>query len=131
MIDINFIKAGNATFTFANPAKERYTFKVKYSEKLKRYFMYMLTGSNNETDYTYVGVFDYDQLVLTRASKYKQDSKPVRVFNYAIQVILGYKELLPEYFLEHNEHCGKCGRKLTTPESIKCGLGPICRSKIA
>jgi len=26
----------------------------------------------------------------------------------------------------HSGNCAKCGRKLTTPESIKNGLGPIC-----
>jgi len=26
----------------------------------------------------------------------------------------------------HEGKCGKCGRKLTTPESIKNGFGPTC-----
>ena len=26
----------------------------------------------------------------------------------------------------HSGKCGKCGKKLTTPESIKSGLGPYC-----
>ena len=129
MIDLNYIKAGNATFTFANPKNERYTYKVKYSEQIKQHFVYMLTGANNETDYTYMGMFAFDRVQMTRKSKYKTDSIPVKVFNYAMTVISGYNELLPGYFLEHNGHCGRCGRKLTTPESIKLGLGPVCAGK--
>jgi hypothetical protein len=34
----------------------------------------------------------------------------------------GYKTIK----VYHSGKCGKCGRKLTTPESIKSGLGPYC-----
>lgn len=129
MIGIDFVKAGNATFTFANPEKKRYTFKVKYSEKIKKHFVYVLTGPSNESDYTYMGGLYDSKLALTRASKYTHASLPVKVFNYAMDIIEGYKPLLKGYFLEHDNHCGRCGRKLTTPESIKCGLGPTCKGK--
>jgi hypothetical protein len=29
----------------------------------------------------------------------------------------------------HCGHCGRCGKLLTVPESIKSGLGPICRGE--
>lgn len=129
MIDINYLNAGNATFTIANPENKRYTYKVKYSKKLHRSFVFMLTGNNNETDYTYMGMMLLSDFVLTNKSKYIATSLPVKVFNYALDIIKGDKELQPGYFLEHNGHCGRCGRKLTTPESIKAGLGPVCVSK--
>lgn len=28
------------------------------------------------------------------------------------------------------DRCSRCGRKLTNPESIKDGLGPLCRTKV-
>lgn len=130
MIDQKFLNAGNATFTIANPKGVRYTYKVKFSKKLERTFVFVLTGSNNETDYTYMGMLIRSDFMLTRRSKYKNDSLPVKVFNYALDIIYGYKALLPNYFLEHNGHCAKCGRKLTTPESIKHGIGPFCRSQM-
>lgn len=129
MIDINYIKAGNATFTIANPKGERYTYKIKYSKKIKQYFAYILTGSNNESDYTYIGMLFDNHIVPTKKSKYSVLSLPIKVINYAIDIANGDKQLLSGYFLEHNGHCGRCGRKLTTPESIKSGLGPICRTK--
>ena len=129
MIDLAYLNAGNATFTIENQENKRYTYKVKLSKNLNRYFVYMLTGNNNETDYTYVGMLVFSNLVLTKASKYTCDTLAVKVFNYALDLIKGNKELLSGYFLEHNGHCGRCGRKLTTPESIKAGLGPICINK--
>ncbi len=129
MIDLNFIKAGNATFTIANPDGKRYTFKVKYSKKIKQYFAYILTGPSNTSDYTYLGMLFDDHIVPTKKSKYSVLSLPIKVINYAIDIANGDKQLLPGYFLEHNSHCGRCGRELTTPESIKTGLGPVCRGK--
>jgi len=129
MINLDFVKAGNATFTFANPENKRYTFKVKFSEKINKHFVYMLTGPSNESDYTYMGALYGFKLALTRASKFTHASLPVKVFNYAMSIIGGNKPLLTGYFLEHDNHCGRCGRKLTTPESIKLGLGPTCKGK--
>lgn len=130
MIELSFLNAGSATFTIANPEGKRYTYKVKESKKLKRTFVYMLTGNNNETDYTYIGMLVYNELLLTAKSKFTCDSLPIKVFNYALELIKGNKEKKSGYFLEHNGHCAKCGRKLTTPESIKHGIGPFCRSKM-
>lgn len=130
MLDLKFLNAGNATFTIANPKGDRYTYKVKASKKLKRTFVYVLTGSNNETDYTYMGMLVFSDFKLTQASKYCLESLPVKVFNYALELIKGRMIKKPGYFLEHNGCCARCGRKLTTPESIKAGLGPICRGKI-
>ena len=31
--------------------------------------------------------------------------------------------------VHHEGKCGKCGRPLTVPESVKTGLGPICSGK--
>jgi hypothetical protein len=34
-----------------------------------------------------------------------------------------------EYVLR-SSHCGVCGRKLSTPDSIRAGIGPICAGKL-
>src|SRR6185503_17282774 len=39
-------------------------------------------------------------------------------------------EAMREYVLR-SARCGVCGRKLTTPDSIRMGIGPICASKLA
>lgn len=30
--------------------------------------------------------------------------------------------------VRHHNHCGRCARVLTVPESIDLGLGPVCAS---
>jgi hypothetical protein len=34
-----------------------------------------------------------------------------------------------ELVIRHNGSCGRCGRKLTVPTSIKAGIGPECAKK--
>lgn len=131
MITIDFLLSGKAIFTVANPSKERYTFKVYKNKRFNLFFVSMLTGNNNNTDYTYIGRFstEYKQLVITSKSKITHNSKPFEVFNWAVKHIITQKPVPDGYFIEHNGHCGRCGRVLTTPESIKTGLGPVCRGK--
>jgi hypothetical protein len=62
---------------------------------------------------------------LTVASKMKLDSQPVVAFNYVLQHIDKLPNICEVY---HSGRCGRCGRELTDPESIKCGLGPHCRT---
>lgn len=131
MVNLDFIKAGNATFTVASPTKERYTYKVTLSKKIGLYFVSVLTGPNNRTDYTYIGrLSTVDHLLkITAKSAFPRETKLVKVFNWAMEHIKTQKPVPNGYFLEHNGSCGRCGRKLTTPESIKAGLGPVCRGK--
>lgn len=36
---------------------------------------------------------------------------------------------LPECEVWHEGRCGRCGRKLTVPESIETGIGPDCAKR--
>jgi len=126
MINLKFLLAGNATFTIANPEGKRYTFKITYSKGIKKHFAYVLTAPET---YTYVGMVVDSRVVLTKKSKYTAFSKLFNVLNCAFDIASGKKQLKEGYFLEHMGKCGRCGRDLTTPESINRGLGPICFSK--
>jgi hypothetical protein len=138
MISKDFLLAGNATFTVSNPQGEHYTFKVnRPKHELDRsqmgiqrpapYFIRVLTGPDNENSYTYLGMVKEDGVHLTKASKYTKDSKPYRVADWAVRGILAGGDLPDGYNIDHAGTCGRCGRKLTTPESIATGLGPVCR----
>jgi len=126
MIDKRYLKAGKAVFTFANPDGVRYTYSVRISKDKKVWFVSLLTAPGQ---YTYMGLLR-DGLQITKASKYTVESLPVKVFKYALQIAYGQKPLLPNYFLEHEGQCGRCGRELTTPDSIKAGFGPYCLTKV-
>ena len=133
MISKNFLLAGNATFTVSNPEGAHYTFKVYKSDVstiTTLFFIKVLTGADNENSYTYLGMINPtgcpDGVRLTKASKYNRDTLLYKVANWSVRKIMnGYK--LPEgYKIDHAGSCGRCGRKLTTPSSIKLGLGPVC-----
>jgi hypothetical protein len=126
-----FVTAGHAIFTVANATGDHYTYRVtrrEFADERVLYFVGLLTGPNNDSDYTYLGVLDPLTLDvrLTRASHYTDASTPVRVIRWALHLIGTCRELPTGYRLHHEGHCGRCGRTLTTPESTDTGFGPDC-----
>ncbi len=132
MIGRNFILAGKAIFTVSNGKGEHYTFKVKHKEGSNQYapawFVSLLTGPNNEADYTYLGMLDAEtgEVRLTKASKYNNDSTPVKVVRWAFNLTWNNKSFPDGYAVDHCGYCGRCGRTLTVPSSIESGFGPEC-----
>lgn len=127
MITREFILAGNAVFTVSNPQGVHYTFRVAGTA----HFAAVLTGSDNERSYTYAGVVrDIDgKLVRTGDSKIDSQAESWKVLAWALRRIWEQGGIPQGYEIRHAGKCGRCGRMLTTPESIESGLGPTCRSK--
>ena len=133
----DFFKGGHAIFTVSNPQGVRYTFKIKQGnfgkavEADSPYFASLLTGPDNNSSYTYMGMFNPNNYTcrLTRASKYTSDSLPWRVLNWVLRITFSGQNLPEGYGLQHEGKCCRCGRKLTTPESIDRGIGPECAKK--
>lgn len=92
------------------------------------YFAALLTGSDNTKDYTYLGMVNpgTGELRLTRGSKLETNSAPVALLRQVIAATWASQPLPPGHTLHHEGRCGKCGRPLTTPESVKRGIGPEC-----
>jgi len=137
-----FMLAGDATITFKNAKSGTHlTYRLQRSElteaeiaqgKKPIYFVKLLTGSDNENDYTYIGIIAPDRYKnnalafrTTGKSKLTMDSKPCMVLARAFEFFVSGK--MP-FGLEvwHEGRCGRCGRKLTTPESVERGFGPDC-----
>lgn len=147
IVSKDFVIAGNATFTLALPEqyaaeedlKPHYTFKVRFKEGTNgyqdTYFVSLLTGPDNYANYTYLGMLNPDNgsVRTTAKSCLSGDSLPVRLLNRALQLIWenNTQPLVEKGFAVHHEgKCGRCGRKLTVPESIKTGLGPECAGRV-
>jgi hypothetical protein len=142
-ITLEFLKAGKAVFTVDNGKGTHYTYKVTRKEDKDRvlYFVNLLTGPDNTSNYTYMGMLVDDYLwnkanphtpervycKMTRASKFNTDSTPVKVLNWALDVIQDVKVLPKGYSIQHDGRCARCSRVLTDPDSIRLGLGPVCR----
>ena len=123
-----FFYAGNATFTVHNSNGEHYTYKAKKAkEGDSPVFLSVLTGSNNEESYTYAGVLKPDgEVASTRASKISKDARSVKVAQWAVKLILKGSKVPDGYGIIHEGVCCRCGRTLTTPESVANGIGPEC-----
>ncbi len=123
---------GRFTFLFSMPKKER----GKASAPV---FFSVLTGSNNVEDYEFLGTMSptatgyvYRPGKKSRISADAQSSKVADWFVRQINagLVFAGQELPSGVRFQHEGRCGRCGRKLTVPESIDIGLGPECAGKV-
>lgn len=125
-----FIFAGNSTFTLKNSESgKHYTYKItnpnKKNNKDDIFFCKVLSGTDNVSDYSYFGYIKNNQYFHGKSSKTKiSESAPsVLGFKYFLNNIENLDKRLHFY---HEGRCGRCGRKLTHPESLENGIGPEC-----
>lgn len=146
-----FALAGNARFTVVSKRTgQRRTFRVRANrddpnrapqgDLLRRptmWFVDLLVGPSNEDDYRYVG---YLRAINDLTLVYSQNKKGFALdAGRVVRWLAGYlnsvgSDLAQSRFLAecefwHEGRCGRCGRTLTDPESIKRGIGPVCDGK--
>jgi len=134
-----FMTAGNATFTLESVSTGvRYTYKVKaakpnpdYPGTEPMYFVSVLTGPDNTSDYTYIGKVQREKFSLTKASKMGPESGPVKAFAWTLAKLAAGESVEGKVKVYHLNHCGRCGRELTVPSSVEAGIGPECANKMA
>jgi hypothetical protein len=130
-----FIFAGNSTFTVLNSASgNRFTFKVSTSKNddSAPFFVKVLRGNDNVNDYSYIGhIFKnkQDKFYHGKKSKVSSDAQSVQVASWLFSH-LNNLDKFETIEIFHEGRCGKCGRKLTTPESVKSGIGPECAKRM-
>lgn len=128
---LRFILAGRATVTLRSAKTGvRFTYKIcapkDDSETNPVRFVKLLSGPDNTADYTYLGtVFNGRNLRTTAKSRVHADAPSFRALEWTLRK-LAAGELPESLEVYHEGRCGCCGRKLTTPESITRGLGPVC-----
>ncbi len=130
-----FVLAGNATLTLVSKRTEaRYTYKVTAAEAGSKvsHFVKVLTGSDNEASYSYLGhVYDGSRdYAHGGKSRVGADAPSAKAFAWFWQKVVKGGALPDEIEVYHSGTCGRCGRKLTVPESIKTGLGPECATRV-
>lgn len=126
---MKFILAGNATFTLKSLKSNKHlTYKVKKANSGEIWFVSLLTGPNNESDYAYLGIIQNSKFRLTSKSMVKPTSDPVKAISWTLNKIAA-GENTPNLEIWHEGRCCRCGRLLTTPESINIGIGPECLKK--
>jgi hypothetical protein len=141
MVSKAFVLAGAAVFTVSRDGGKHYTYRVEHVTPeagskftAPAWFAYVLAGPNNTTDFRYMGLVNPQTLrvKLTAKSKIGPHAEALTVLNWALRCVRQQATYTPPpaYRIEHAGKCGRCGRTLTTPDSIKRGIGPECWSML-
>lgn len=126
-----FAQAGNARLTIVSKKTgARFTYRVRRPAEDKPWFVQVLTGSDNESDYTFFGtIFPNGEFRHSRKSSIGPEAPSAVGFQWFWNHLA--HDHLPESVEVHHEgRCGRCGRALTVPESIESGFGPECINHI-
>lgn len=139
-----FALAGNATFTVVSKkTATRFTYQIQ-APKLNRdgepvskeqaevLFVKVLNGPDNTSNYEMFGmIFPKDgKFVPWKKSRISMDAPCAAAFKWTFENVLVTGVNHPKLEVHHSGTCGRCGRKLTVPESIQSGLGPECATKV-
>lgn len=130
----DFILAGNSEFVLANTKTGNHiAYKVRATRNVKSqfalYFVYVKTDSS-----VYAGHLSINcqggspRYIKGDKGAFDSDSQCIKVLLWFLTTPA---HLVPSNMCcLHVGKCGRCGRKLTDPESIAVGLGPDCRTKV-
>jgi hypothetical protein len=124
-----FMFAGNATITLRSAKTgARFTYKVtEHKERSDWFWVAYLSGPDNDGDFVSLGYFKATEFLRTK-KWLGSNADVVRAFEFFARCLLtGRLHSSLEVF--HESRCGACGRKLTVPESIQTGLGPVCAAR--
>jgi DNA-directed RNA polymerase subunit RPC12/RpoP len=121
----SFVLGGNSIFTLWNTVRDTHlTYKVKVAvDNDELFFVSVLTGPDNWANYTYLGIIRNGVYWHGRNSKISRDSISAKTFEWFWNNLTRLPTALK---VLHEGKCGRCGRKLTVPESIESGFGPEC-----
>lgn len=128
---LEFALAGNATFTLKSKISGLHmTYRIRKPGDESPHFVALMSGPDNEGSYQYLGTIFSGKVYKHGAkSRISLEAPSEKVFNQFWAAIS--QNRIPAYLeVWHEGKCGRCGRKLTVPESIATGIGPICDGRI-
>lgn len=126
-----FIQAGNATITLKSLATEtRFTYRIRESEDGRCFFVSLMNGSDNESSFVYIGIIRDGEFRWTAKSRVSKDAPSFRAFTWMFNNVIVGNVIPSALEIWHEGRCGRCGRKLTVPESIASGIGPECAGRM-
>tara|TARA_B100000212_G_C27272776_1_gene489534 strand:- start:358 stop:813 length:456 start_codon:yes stop_codon:yes gene_type:complete len=116
-----------ATATIVNEATgNRITVRFRKPKGFKAVLVDLMTGSDNEESFSFIGTLAGEQVRIS--PKQRTDAQKAHLAAKVINWTIAHAEAddLRTVRVLHSGSCGRCGRKLTVPESIDSGLGPEC-----
>lgn len=128
----SFVLGGKSIFTIQNILTgNRFTYKViKAKKNSKLFWINVLVGRDNLTDYKFIGCFSLEQgFKHSTSSKISNQAISVKAMHYYINRLFANK--LPSNIRTyHLNFCGRCGKALTVPSSVESGFGPDCQNAV-
>ena len=127
---IDFAFGGKSRFTLVSQASgKRYTFRIaKAKDSDDMFFVSLLTGPSNETDYAYLGFVKLPRRALIAGRKGNPNHPAFIALDWAL-ANLAAGDMPKQLEFWHEGRCARCARPLTDPVSIERGLGPECATK--
>jgi hypothetical protein len=131
---MRYLLAGRSIVTIVGK-RSRFTFKIKSAPKAPgKLWVSVLSGAENADDksYRFLGTIINDSTEYKPFFRHSPKS-PVGIDAPSVQAFVwAFKNAEdPRVLFYHSGKCGRCGRRLTTPESITTGLGPVCAGREA
>lgn len=123
------IRTHNGIVTIENPHRGTHrTFRIRTQQQDAKFkpgsrIVSLLTGPSNTTGYTQLGEVTADGIRLWRRYNTPHYRSLVRVLLDPVH----FQGLGAVYHIEGR--CRVCNRLLTTPESIRQGIGPVCQDR--
>lgn len=132
-----YLLAGKAITTFVSKKTGAHlTFRVTGKPEADRWEIESLTGPDNTRNFTPIaelrrvdGRFEFH-----RAPRFQATTNPppsLVAFRWAAYYLFEVEAPRVPALLEvhHSGRCSRCGRLLSTPESVRRGLGPYCAAR--
>ena len=126
------------TFTVQSPSGEHRTFRIgKPKKQGEPRFIGLLTGPDNTASYSGFALIGDDNRTIRVFNKCRGTREnPTKWETYAcmLEVMLTTDEnwyTEKDMTIKGSRKCARCGRKLTEPESLRAGIGPVCGGRQA
>jgi hypothetical protein len=128
-----YVVAGNSYFTMFSHKTGKYlsyTLKRKDSFQGKYEYVYFVKKAGGSENGVFLGTLFFGDNAFSYklgkdTIKSEENEKRLQSLTYVLNHLARGDFSMPLSVYHHGK-CGKCGRKLTTPESILTGLGPEC-----
>jgi len=116
-----------ATATIVNDdTGNRITVRFRKPKGFKAVLVDLMTGSDNEESFSFLGTLSGEAVRISPKTRIASEKAQLAgvILNWTIRN--AESDNLRTVRVLHSGSCGRCGRKLTVPESIDTGLGPEC-----
>lgn len=136
---LNYMLAGKSDFTILSlKTGDKFKYEIlrkrsKYSGEKASKYVYLVSTSIKGT-MQYAGTIYLDKNInlfkFTKGNRGKLSVENINIKSLLyIMNKLNKNEEVDTAYIYHSGYCGRCGKKLTSSESLKIGLGPECSNK--